>query len=77
MTFNITNGKPYRKIYRGQRHFTFSPDGIKIVPRACIEVIDRCPTNMVDMLNYAIAKGYIQPVVFMPDEEYMWHDLKT
>ena len=36
-------------------------DGVKLVPRAEIVVLEQCPTDMVDMINYAIAKGYIQP----------------
>lgn len=76
MTFN-TNSKPYRKIYRGQKHFTFSPDGIKLVPRASIEVVDECPTNIRDQISWYIAKGWIQPVAYMLDEEYVWEELKS
>jgi len=75
MTFN-TNSKSYRKIYPGEKHFHFSPDGIKLVPRSGIEIIEQCPANIRDTLAYAFAKGYVQPVAYMPDEEYMWHDLR-
>lgn len=71
-----TNSKPYRKIYPGQQHFHFSPDGVKLVPRASIEILDQCPPAMRDTISYAFAKGYIQPVANMPDEEYMWQELK-
>lgn len=70
------NSKPYRKIYAGEKHFHFSPDGIKIVPRVSMEIIDKCPANIRDTLAYAFAKGYVQPVVNMPEEEYMWHELQ-
>lgn len=52
-------------------------DGIKMVPRAEIVVLDQCPTSMVDMLNYAIAKGYIQPVANVRDEELVWDKLTS
>ena len=52
-------------------------DGIKLVPRAEIVVLEQCPTNMVDMLNYAIAKGYIQPVANVRDEELVWDKLTS
>ena len=50
-------------------------DGIKMVPRAEIMVLKECPTNMVDMINYAIAKGYIQPVANVRDEDLVWEKL--
>ena len=50
-------------------------DGVKIVPRAEIVVLKQCPTNMVDMINYAIAKGYIQAVANVRDEELVWEKL--
>ena len=52
-------------------------DGVKMVPRAEIVVLKECPTNMVDMLNYAIAKGYIQPVANVRDEELVWDQLTS
>ena len=52
-------------------------DGIKLVPRAEIVVLEQCPANMVDMLNYAIVKGYIQPVANVRDEELVWDKLTS
>ncbi len=73
MTYTIH--KPTtRRIYRGQSGFDMI-DGVKLVPRAEIVVLKECPTNMVDMLNYAIAKGYIQPVANVRDEELVWDKL--
>ena len=52
-------------------------DGIKMVPRAEIVVLEQCPTNMRDMINYAIAKGYVQPVANVRDEELVWEKLTS
>lgn len=73
MTYTFS--KPTTKrLFRGQPGFNMT-DGLKIVPRAEIVVLKECPTNMVDMLNYAIAKGYIQPVANVRDEELVWEKL--
>lgn len=75
MTYTFS--KPTTKrLFRGQPGFNIT-DGLKIVPRAEIVVLKECPTNMVDMLNYAIAKGYIQPVANVRDEELVWEKLTT
>jgi hypothetical protein len=63
-----------RRLYRSQDDF-FMLDGVKLVPRAEIVVLKECPTNMVDMINYAIAKGYIQPVANVRDEDLVWEKL--
>lgn len=62
----------YKKLYQGQRGFTFCPDGITIVPRASIEVLPQCPNEIRDKIQFAAAKGWLQIVAHMPDEEYTW-----
>lgn len=73
MTFTV-HKSTIRRIYRGQADFSMI-DGVKLVPRAEIVVTDECPTNMVDMLNYANLKGWIQPVANVRDEELVWDKL--
>lgn len=75
MTYTVHKSTT-RRIYRGQDGFHMQ-DGVKLVPRAEIVVLEQCPTNMVDMLNYAIAKGYIQPVANVRDEELVWDKLTS
>ena len=70
MTYTVHRSTT-KRLYRGQAGF-YMQDGVKLVPRAEIVVLEQCPTNMVDMINYAIAKGYIQPVVNVRDEEPVW-----
>lgn len=62
--------KSYVSLYKGQDNFTFSPDGITVVPRAHILVLEQCPAEYRDMVSYAIAKGWVQPVANMRDTEY-------
>lgn len=75
MTYTIHKSTT-RRIYRGQDGF-FMQDGVKMVPRAEIVVTNKCPANMVDMLNYAIAKGYVQPAANVRDEELVWDKLAS
>ena len=62
----------YKKLYRGQTGYNFCPDGIMLVPRASVEVLPQCPNEIRDKVQFAIAKGWVQIVVNMPDEEYTW-----
>lgn len=62
--------RSYVSVYRGQDDFTFSPDGITVVPRAHCEILPQCPANIRDQINYALAKGWLQPVANMRDTEY-------
>ena len=48
----------------------FCPDGITMVPRAHVVILEQCPANIRDMVNYALAKGWVQPVANMRDTEY-------
>ena len=65
-----------RRIYRGQSGFHII-DGVKMVPRAEIVVLEQCPANMRDMLNYAIAKDFVQLVANVRDEELVWEKLTS
>lgn len=65
-----------RRIYRGQAGFTMT-DGIKIVPRAEIEILEQCPGSIRDTVAFAIAKGYVQPVANVRDEELVWEKLTS
>ena len=73
MTYTVHQSTT-RRLYRGQAGFHMI-DGVKMVPRAEIVVLKECPTNIVDMINYAIAKGYIQPVANVRDEDLVWEKL--
>ena len=68
--------KPYVSLYRGQDNFMFSPDGITMVPRAHVIVLEQCPAEIRDQVHFAIAKGWVQPVANMRDEEYTWELMK-
>lgn len=62
--------KSYVSLYKGQDNFTFSPDGVTMVPRAHILVLEQCPAEIRNTINWALAKGWVQPVANMRDTEY-------
>ena len=65
-----------RRIYRGQADFHII-DGIKMVPRAEVVILEQCPTNLRGQIEWAIAKGWIQPVANVRDEELVWEKLTS
>jgi len=60
----------YKKLTAKDADFTFSPDGVIIVPRACIEVDANCPSNYKRMITDAYSNGWIKAVANMRDPEY-------
>ena len=65
-----------RRLWRGEPGFHMI-DGVKMVPRAEVVVLEQCPANIRDMVNYAIAKGWIQPVANVRDDELVWDKLTS
>lgn len=55
----------------------FSPDGITLIPRASLEILKECPASVRDQIQWAMAKGWIQPVAHLPDDELAWEMLKS
>jgi hypothetical protein len=73
MTYTIS--KPtIKRIYRGQPGFNII-DGVKIVPRAEFEILEQCPHHVRDTVAWAIAKGWVQPVANVRDDELVWDKL--
>jgi hypothetical protein len=66
----ITAGRPHKTLRQTDPDFTFSPDGLKIVPRAAIEISQRCPENYKNFILECINHGWIRPVAHMRDTEY-------
>ena len=54
----------------GDEDFTFSPDGIQLVPRASFEISNNCPAEYRSIFVTAINAGWLKPVAHMRDTEY-------
>ena len=74
MTVTETKQK-FLKLTNGDTDFMMT-DGIKMVPRATIEISLMCPTNLMIQFQDAIAKGYIKAVAYAREDSYMWEQLK-
>ena len=68
--------RSYVSLYRGQDNFMFCPDGVTMVPRAHVNILPECPWEIRDKIDYALTKGWLQPVANMRDTEYTMELLK-
>lgn len=66
----ITASRPYKTLRHSDDDFTFSPDGIKIVPRAGFEISIGCPYTYREIIQECIRQGWLKPVAHMRDVEY-------
>ncbi len=61
---------PHVTLRAGDEDFTFSPDGMKLVPRASFEISQRCPQEYRSLIAECVEHGWIKPVAHMRDVEY-------
>jgi hypothetical protein len=73
MTF-VVNDTNFREIRQGDDDF-YITDGVKIVPRAYIEISDMCPANMSLTIQRAMADGYLKTVACVKEKDYVWEKL--
>jgi hypothetical protein len=74
MTFTVQENR-IREIRSGDAHFAMT-DGIKLVPRASIEVKKNIPYNYQLMIAECIDKGWIKPVAYVKTKELFWEVLE-
>ena len=51
-------------------------NGIAVAPRAAFEISNKCPSQYKSMIIEATKNGWLQPVAYMKDSEFMWEKLK-
>jgi hypothetical protein len=66
----ISASRPHKTLRHNDADFTFSPDGMKIVPRASFEISDQCPREYRLIIADCINNGWLRPVAHMRDVEY-------
>jgi hypothetical protein len=71
-----TSTNTYKTLKPKDPDFSFSPDGITLVPRASIAISQRCPENYKDLIQECVNHGWLQPVAHMRDVEYTMELLK-
>jgi putative heme iron utilization protein len=66
----ISASRPHKTLRPSDADFTFSPDGLRLVPRAAFEVNDQCPQAYKLVIAECINNGWLNPVAHMRDVEY-------
>lgn len=66
----IKTNRSHVTLRPGHEDFSFSPDGITIVPRASLEISETCPAQYQKILYECWGNGWIKPIACMRDVEY-------
>lgn len=64
-----------KTISRDDRMFYIKGD-LTITPRAGFEIKKECPNTYKDVIAECVNRGWLVPVAYMRDDEYMWESLK-
>jgi hypothetical protein len=76
MTFIVKEPKNKLKMLKpGDHGFTISNDGLSLVSRAGFEINSRCPREYKLILQECINHGWIKPVAYVTEKEFMWDEL--
>jgi len=73
MTFT-TPEKTIKTIRKDDPDFTII-NGIVMAPRDGFEISNDCPRQYKLMIMEAIKNGWLQPVAYMKESEYVWEQL--
>jgi hypothetical protein len=74
-TFITTIEDTTKVIKRGDPNFHIS-NGLALSSRASINVSQKCPQRIVDIIVDAYTRGWIEPVATVTEEEYTWMTLR-
>jgi len=66
----ISTGRPHKTLRAKDADFSFSPDGLTLVPRASFEISKECPREYRLIIAKCISNGWLRPVAHMRDVEY-------
>ena len=66
----ISTGRPHKTLRAKDADFSFSPDGLTLVPRASFEINDQCPREYRLIIAECIGNGWLRPIAHMRDTEY-------
>jgi hypothetical protein len=50
-------------------------NGFVMAPRAGFEISNDCPRQYILMITEAIKNGWLQPIVYMKESEFIWEKL--
>jgi hypothetical protein len=76
MTFIYTEPKFKIKTIKAGDKDWYMKDGLIVTPRAGFEINERCPKEYRDVINQCLLSGWLKPIAYMKDSEYMWETLR-
>jgi len=50
-------------------------NGIVMAPRAGLEISKQCPNNYASLIAECINNGWLKPIAYMKESEYVWEKL--
>lgn len=50
-------------------------NGITISPRAGLEISKQCPSNYASLIAECINHGWLKPIAYMKESEYVWEKI--
>ena len=65
----------YKTYSQGDPEFRFSSDGITLVPRAAIQIDNRCPGHWKTIIAEAYEKGWLTVIAHQPVQEHFMEEL--
>ena len=71
-----TSTNTYKTLRSEDADFTFSPNGLTLVPRASFEVSKECPREYRLIIAECIDNGWLLPVAHIRDVEYIMELLR-
>lgn len=74
MTFIATKSR-IKTIKQGDRLWNIH-DGLVVFPRAGFEIKKECPNTYRDVIAECVNRGWLVPVAYMRDDEYVWEKLR-
>ena len=75
MTYTMAiNNKTIKTIRKGNVDFLIQ-NGLYMTPRAGFEISNECPKQYKLMIMEAIKNGWLQPIAYMKESEYVWEKL--
>jgi hypothetical protein len=76
MTITYSTPKiTFKTWHSGMNDFHFSPDGISLVPRAGLQISQRCPENYRSLILQCINNGWLKAVAHQPIHEAFMEEL--
>ena len=73
MTFTAPE-KTIKTIRKDDPDFIIN-NGIVMAPRAGFEISSDCPKQYISMITEAIKNGWLKPIAYMKESEYVWEKL--